>query len=108
MALTLEAAIVIPVTMVIAVSIMVSSVKLYTNIEMESSIESESMLRPKNNTELWSCEIKTGDGTIGWSKMISVNPVKEKMILDFVYDTVGMIKEMIPVFNKMEDLIFES
>lgn len=107
MAFTLEAAIVIPVTMFLTVSILTSSINLYEKIETESYIESESLWYAIENDDIWSCRINNTRNS-EWSKMIAVNPVKIKSLLEFVIDTTGEVKGIFPVLKEMEALFFEN
>jgi len=112
MALTLEATLVIPITMALTISIFSASVRLYERIECDAGIESRSFMYALENHDLWSCKVNessvSANGKDSWSKMISVNPVREKNIIMLAMDTASMIKETIPVLKEMEALILNN
>jgi len=106
MALTLEATLVIPLTMAIMVGTISASVQLYSDIEADSAMESGSFLYTRDTKDFWSCKIN--ENNTSWSKMIAVNPVREKDCLSLAVDIVKEIKDFIPIFHEMERMIFED
>ncbi len=108
MAFTLEATLVIPLSLAITIGVISESVKLYDKIQIDARMESNSVYYPLKNKELWSCRILDKNGNSEWTEMIAVNPVKEKMIIDFTIDTCSNIKDLIPVFKNMEDIFKKS
>lgn len=108
MALTLEAALVVPLTMALTIGMLYSSICLYERTAADARIESTSLYYSVHNEKSWSCTVQKDFKCQTWSKMISVNPVRIKNILSAVYDTIGGIKEIIPAFREMEALYFED
>ncbi len=106
MALTLEATLVIPMTMTIMIGILSASIVLYNRIETDSQIEARSFLYAKDHREIWSCVVEEqseySQGSMIWSKRISVNPVREKNLLMFLIDTISEMKDLIPLLNELE------
>jgi len=43
-----------------------------------------------------------------WSKMISVNPIKEKMFLDLLIDSIDTMKQYLPMLKEMESLFLKE
>lgn len=111
MAATLEATLVIPITMAITIGLLSASIHLYGRIKKDAGVEAHSFLYAMEHHEIWSCEVEeTGNtylGEISWSKRISVNPIKEKNLMIYIFDTVREIKEILPVFDEMEGLFFD-
>jgi len=126
MALTLEAALVIPLTMAITAGILSFSIQLYEQTADNACMEAQSFLYSSTNKSLWSCVVNEhsayrnrnsskdyfnnnrNKNNISWSKMIAVNPVKERNILTLLMDTASGVKEIIPVFNEMEGLFISN
>lgn len=112
MALTLEATLVIPVTMAITIGVLSASIRLYDRIAVDAGMESGSFLYSMDNKEIWSCKVNDvssyGSKGPSWSKMISVNPVREKSLLNYILDTISEIKDIAPIFKEMEGLFFDD
>ena len=106
MALTLEATLVIPLTMALTIGMISASIRLYDNIEKDSTMESFSFHYALDTKDIWSC--RTNEKKTTWSKMIAVNPVREKNALSLAADIIDEIKDFIPIFRKMEGKAFES
>jgi hypothetical protein len=112
MAATLEATLVIPITMAVTIGLLSASIYLYGRIERDAGVEADSFLYAMEHQEMWSCEVKESaskdfNGTF-WSKRIAVNPIKEKNLLMYIYDTVREIKEILPIAREMEGLFFDE
>lgn len=105
MAFTLEAAIVVPSAMLIAVGIMTGSVGLYERIESDATKEASAMLYPMLCQQLWSCQIiknpVAGEINDEWTRQIAVNPVKERILLEFCIDTISVATEFVPILKEM-------
>ena len=124
MAFTLEATLVVPLTMAITVGLISASINFYGTIENDAVLESESFIYARDNKELWSCKVRDNSieydnnrvnidnrnivGDLGWSKMIAINPIKEKMIMSYAFDTFNAIEGYIPLLKEMEGLFFEN
>ena len=105
MALTLEATLVIPLTMAFTIGMISASIRLYDNVEKDSSMESFSFHYALDSKDIWSCRTNEKEST--WSKMIAVNPIREKNYLSLAADVIDEIKDFIPIFREMEEKAFE-
>jgi hypothetical protein len=92
--------------MAFTIGLISASIRLYEHIEKDSAVESVSFHYALDSKDIWSCRIN--DSHSSWSKMIAINPIREKNCLSLAVDIVEEIKDFIPIFREMEGKVFES